>query len=259
MATVDTDLAASAHYTNVFGALGDRGKLPISGVGGGLSPMSWSNVILRATFDAGATDLSLRARPLTAAGAPVLSAAAAKFGAQGMVPSAGGYSYPVEAADAWGNRDFCMEAWVYNTQAQPNGAKVFEDSAGAVYVDLLDSLGQGTYVRAAAWKPGFANLVQVNSHMISNTFYLDDATMYHIAFNRYGDRFNLFVNGVVRGWAIAPEVGMTLAHNTPRYIGSGPAGANPVQGRMDDVRITLGHSVYGNTDFTPPAQALPTA
>ncbi|CAB4149700.1 Concanavalin A-like lectin/glucanases superfamily [uncultured Caudovirales phage] len=216
-------------------------------------------MILRATFDTTATDLSLRARSLAAVNTPVLSAGAAKFGAKGLATSTGGYAYAVDAADAWLAKDFCMGAWVFNTAALPNGHIVFGDSDATIYVDMNDNGGLGTYVRAVAWAGGWSNLVEVNTRMIDPDFYLADGVKYHLAFNRKGDRFNLFIDGILRGTALAPVAAMVLASTVTRTIGCGPDGSAALQGGIDDVRITLADSVYGNVAFTAPTQAQPTS
>lgn len=80
---------------------------------------------------------------------------------------------------------------------------------------------------------------------------------YHICLMSDGVTQELFLDGV----SVATQTG-GVEINTPTLdfvVGSVASGENPIDGWMDDVRITPGVTRYSMAGFTPPEAAFPTA
>ena len=139
-----------------------------------------------------------------------------------------------------GTKDFTVEYWLYTRTGNDTYHRIVSSTNGA--------FGSGTL--CMRHQPG--------SFLFSpNLSYATDFTLNtwtHVAYTRQGTVGRGFING--RQVGICTDV--TNYTEAIQYVGSFySAGAGEYfNGMLDDVRITMGVSRY-NTDFTPPARALP--
>jgi hypothetical protein len=149
---------------------------------------------------------------------------------------------------AFGIGDFTIEFWLYLNST--SGAQVFYDGRPASSQGLQPTIytNSGTLY----YYTNATNRITGNS--------LSTNTWYHIAVSRSGSSTKMFVNGT--------QVGSTYTDST-NYINSalrpmigadgynsGTPGGNPMNGYIDDLRITKGYARY-TTTFTPPTAAFP--
>lgn len=213
-----------------------------------------ANVALRISFDGGsATDTSKNSIPLTAAGGAVI-----------VEGTPAGWGKVLDCTDAAGNAnitttfsdalritgEFCLECRVMVTSYGGDGTRFIAANAGAYAWDTTVSIradGSGRFdvvaLGVAFYTPGLA-------------FPLNTWT--HIAVTR--DATGLvrgFVDGVFLGG------GDPGTHTTTRTMVASPHwcfGADPTVngpgagGRclLDDITLTIGHSVYDPAGFVPP-------
>jgi hypothetical protein len=87
---------------------------------------------------------------------------------------------------------------------------------------------------------------------------LSTGQWYHIAVSRSGTSTKMFVNGTQSGSTYTDSTVYTNTANRP-IIGadSFSVGTNPLNGYIDDLRVTKGYAVY-TANFTPPTAAFPT-
>jgi hypothetical protein len=138
--------------------------------------------------------------------------------------------------------DFCIECWVRFTSVA--GVQMLFGKGG----DAWDGGGYGLYYSAGAWQfagVGFSNVTWTHTPSIN--------TWYHIAVTRSGNTLRLFIDGTKIGSDVAFTSTITRGSSS-LFIGQRGDG-NPLNGHMDDFRITTGFPLY-TTNFTPPTDAL---
>ena len=150
----------------------------------------------------------------------------------------------------FGSGDFTIEGWVYLTST--SGSQYFvvgtcdnSTVAGSSFdFYLVGGNGANIYIGASTYTAA------VPSPTIN--------TWSHVAYVRYGTSFKTYLNGVQTGTATLPAGGVINAGTTnPGVIGAQFGGAAPLNGYIDDLRITKGYARY-TANFTPPTAALPT-
>jgi len=98
----------------------------------------------------------------------------------------------------------------------------------------------------------------------SNTVLIDTATSifstgswYHVAVSSDGTKVRLFLNGVMVG-SQTPTSTACGSHLNPVSVGNDGIYTRPLNGWVDEVRITKGYSFYSSdSGFTPPTAAFP--
>jgi len=87
-----------------------------------------------------------------------------------------------------------------------------------------------------------------------NTSSVSANTWYHVAYTRASGTIRLFLNGV----QAATTTASGSINTWPPVTGyDGPTNGRPLNGYIDDLRITNGYARY-TSNFTPPTAALPT-
>jgi len=150
---------------------------------------------------------------------------------------------------AFGTGDFTVEFWLYLNST--SSVQVFYDSRPASAQGLQPTI----YINSSGTLFYYTNVANriTGSSLSANTWY-------HIAVARSGTSTKMFVNGT--------QVGSTYTDST-NYVNpalrpmigadgfnSGTPGGNPMNGYIDDLRVTKGYARY-TTTFTPPTAAFP--
>jgi hypothetical protein len=156
--------------------------------------------------------------------------------------------YADDAAYAIGTQAFCIEAWVYfdtasfthtimaqyTNSAGLHGWELHRISTGLTLVYSLDGSTNVTVYKAASTIP--------------------TSTWHHIAVARDGSgNLRFFIDGSQIGTTTTGVTGSIHHPATPLRIGAktdATSGDNPMRGRIDDARLTIGDPVYV-ADFTP--------
>jgi hypothetical protein len=141
---------------------------------------------------------------------------------------------------AFGTGDFTIEFWLNGTSVSSGVLIDFRPAAEGLYPALYLSSGEVRYYVNAADRISGGSLSTSN--------------WYHIAIARSGTSSKLFVNGT--------QVGSTYTDNNNYAlpagvrIGIGSFSTGPLNGYIDDLRITKGYARY-TANFTPPTAAFP--
>lgn len=143
-----------------------------------------------------------------------------------------------------GSGDFTIEGWV-NLSALGSARGIFSKGTATTGLSLaVNALNQVVFNYTAS--------------SLTGTTVLMATTWYHIAVVRSGSatgNVKIFINGTAdatSGGAITDNFNQTNAG----YIGADRVGTSPMNGYIDDLRITKGVARY-TANFTPPTAALP--
>lgn len=172
-------------------------------------------------------------------GSPVLSTAQYKYGGSSLYSTAGGIRTSAALAPI-GASDYTWEFYLYPTFT--SGIQVLANLRSASNLnnpELYLNSGVITYY------------AQLADKIIGST--LSTGTWYHIALSRNSGNSRLFVNGTQVGSTYADS--NTYASEALTYA-SYYEGNFPMQGYIDDARLTIGVGRY-TTNFTPPSAAFP--
>jgi len=199
------------------------------------------------------TDNSVLPKTMTRTGDAKISTAQSKFGGSSMCFDGSGdwIDTPDNVDFEFGASDFTIECWVY-----------FNSVSG--YIVLISKAGN--FTTSTGTDIGWALSWWSSNNMLYFNYSTDGTnclefqrawtpvvnTWYHIAACRNGNTLRLFVNGTQVG-ANCDVTGHTFFNSTSLVkIGSGYRGGEyPLNGYMDDIRITKGVARYLG-DFTPP-------
>jgi hypothetical protein len=152
---------------------------------------------------------------------------------------------PTSDLFAFGTGDFTVECWVYVTTVAPTyqviwDARTADPSFGS---HLVINLGKMTW-----WLNG-ASRIQDSAAMSINTWY-------HVAVARSGTSTKMFMNGTQVG-STYTDSNSYISRSVPRIgISFDGSPVNPLNGFIDDLRITKGVARY-TAAFTPPTAAFP--
>lgn len=138
--------------------------------------------------------------------------------------------------------DFCIECWVRFTSVA--GVQMLFAKGG----DTWDGGGYGLYYSGGTWTFAGIGFTAVNW---TNTPSVN--TWYHVAVTRSGNTLRLFIDGTRIGSDVTFTSTITRGSSS-LFIGQRGDG-NPLNGHMDDFRMTTGFPLY-TTNFTPPTDAL---
>jgi hypothetical protein len=202
-------------------------------------PSYQANTVLQVDFTNGAiVDLTAR-NVYETVGAVLVSNTRSKFGI-GSVSFPGALSAylktPSNPSLDFGTGDFTVETWVnFNTVASDQG--------------LFG--GSTTNAWEIRWRTSTGlNLGRLNTAFDSTWAWSPSANVwYHVAVTRNGANTRAFINGT--------QIGSTSTNSNTYnagalfYIGLTDTSNNPLNGYMDDIRITKGVARY-TSNFTPP-------
>lgn len=198
-------------------------------------------------------------RTITRIGSAVTSTAQSKFGgASLLVGNNNGLSTPSDAGFAFGSGDFTLEAFIYRTGT----------ASGAQYVvSRYDTNSKRIFglLLAADYTPlGLASSTGTSADIaVGSTTPLSINTWYHIAFERDGTTFRLYVDGVVVGSATSSaslyensSVAVTIGCSTNGFYFPGHidelqmANAAMYQGAFTAPSAPFLYNVTGSTEPT---------
>lgn len=144
-----------------------------------------------------------------------------------------------------GSSDFTIEAWVYVTtlasqSLMVHGNVATPDSQKSFFIYTSGS---------GVWQCYFYNLPGGFAAFNTASAVFSANQWHHFALTRSGSTLRAFINGVLGG-----TISMSAASGVPvdsLYIGNYNGLADPLQGFIDEVRITVGVARY-TAAFTPP-------
>ena len=186
---------------------------------------------------------------LTFTGGAELDSAQAKFGSTSLlIPNTSG-AYMDISSDlnlALGTGDFTIEFW----------GRLNAINAGSQF--FYDQRTSGTQVVPTLYKDGSDDRLKlfVNGSVRITGPVLSASTWYHIALCRVGGVTRLFVDGSQEGSDYTDS--NDYIQNRIRVGEAGDANGSPLNGWIDDMRVTVGFARYPSTsDFYPRTSANP--
>jgi hypothetical protein len=210
-----------------------------------------NTVLLNNMTSAGIYDAAMMNNMETVADAK-LSTAVSKFGGSSMFFDGTG-DYMVASGttatgtSAFGSGDFTIEFWLYANSVAATDQGLIDmrpTSTNGYYPYLYMYNGQVTY-----W-------LNATAVINSSAGAITTGTWYHIALARSGSSNKLFINGVQSGSTFTSSTALLCDSNRPAIGSSGTTlGGSPLNGYIDDLRITKGYARY-TTNFTPPTAAF---
>ena len=151
-----------------------------------------------------------------------------------------------------GSSDFTVECWVYTgTTGSRSGIIGNRTGAGGDAVWCIDL----NPTNVAGW--GYIYFHTDNTQIVYSSTNYSANTWFHLAVTRSGTTFRMFLGGTQVGSATSS---INLSSTATMYIGAEGARADqssPLNGYIDDLRVTKGYARY-TANFTPPTAALPT-
>lgn len=229
--------------------------------GGGINP-PWSAVALLLHGDASVADSSSFARSNTSgSNAPLIDTTEKKYGAGSLYFNSGGsrfLRYTDGTGLGIGTGDFTIEFWL-NTTFDATGLSGSEPRLFAPASSADQSGGLQIWISKGA--AGSANRVQLGSPtggsvaIVSSVDAVNDGAWRHVAIVRASGVSKIFLDGVLKQSA-SDSNNYTRWGTEGLYMASWVGSGGYFTGRMDDVRITVGHARY-SAEFTPPSAAFP--
>jgi hypothetical protein len=213
-----------------------------------LTPIARTSLLL-STTNAGILDQSMMVN-LETVGNAAITTSVVKYGTGSMYFDGTG-DYLKGQSQSIGSGDLTIECWVYLNVATGDQHFVQVDGASDSNVVLsLDST-------ANKFRFLVRNDSTTNNTDLKSSISPSANTWYHIAGVVSGSSSYLFVNGSTTSGATGSLSGTRSGTGTNAYLGiNGSGGTRPLNGYLDDVRITKGYARY-TANFTPPTQALP--
>jgi hypothetical protein len=148
----------------------------------------------------------------------------------------------------FGTGDFTIEFWLYLNST----------STVQVFYDGRPASGEGLYPTIYTNSSGTLAYYTNSNNRITGSS-LSANTWYHIAVSRSGSSTKMFVNGTQTGSTYTDSANYVNPTSRPMIgadgFNSGIPGGNPMNGYIDDLRVTKGYARYTAT-FTPPTTAL---
>lgn len=145
---------------------------------------------------------------------------------------------------AVGTNNFTLEGWAYPTS--------FTSSTFPGVFDFATSTTARVAFYFSSATNGVLRLDSTNNNLTLSTIGISLSTWFHWCAERVGTTLTFYINGV-SAFSTTYSTNITSAYYL--YIGSTLDGY-AFAGNIDDVRLTIGRTVYGAA-FTPPTAALP--
>jgi len=208
-----------------------------------------TNTQLLTNFTNGAIFDNAMINDLQTVGNAQISTSVKKYGT-GSLAFDGAGDYLTGKTVPIGSGDLTIECWVYLNVA--TGDQHFVQVDGASDSNVFLSLDSG----ANKFKFVVRNDAGTNNISITSSISPSASTWYHIAGVVSGSNAYLFVDGSTTSGATGTLSGTRSGTGTNAYLGvNGSGGFRPLNGYLDDVRITKGYARY-TANFTPPTVAL---
>ncbi len=221
---------------------------------------NFASVVLLLDMETGAdgsttfTDRSSSPRTVTANGNAQVDTALAKYGTRScLLDGTGDYLQCDDSPDFnIGTSDFTVELWAYMSAVA---------AAQAIICLRLTADGDTLYLyresSAHGTDPNKLRLSDSTATRITGAAGLSNATWVHLAWCRISGVHKVFVDGVLETQTWTTGGSPAGAYNpTAIRIGLHPLAVQPMNGSVDEVRITNGVARY-TANFTPPAAAFP--
>jgi len=170
-----------------------------------------------------------------------ISTSVKKFGTGSIYIPTGSLFIPNSQDLVFGSGNWTVEFWAYT---DASGTKVYCDSLDAANTTIqMEIYSSGTNLY---WvKLGGSVGITANSALTASTWQ-------HIAVTKSGSSTRLFVNGTQVGSTYTD----TDSYNSARWEIGRVSGMFPLNGYLDDFRVTKGVARY-TANFTPPTAAFP--
>ena len=197
------------------------------------------------------TDNSPSPKTVTAEGNAQISTAQSKFGGASIAFDGTGDRVSVanNAAFDFGTGDFTVECWVFSVAALNSYDAEYAHIAGKGRGGAGGEYSLGFYQQKINW---FANAAATQGTTI-----LTNNTWYHFAASRAGSTLRLFVNGLLESSTTNTlDYTSSVSFNAGDRQAGDPGGQYPLNGYIDDLRITKGVARY-TSNFTPPTAQFP--
>ena len=208
-----------------------------------------TNTQLLTNFTNGAIFDNAMMNDLETVGNAQISTSVVKYGT-GSLAFDGTGDYLTGKTVPIGSGDFTFECWVY--------LNVTGVDQHFVQIDIASNTNAFLSLDGAPNKFRFVirNDAGTSNSDIGSSISPSANTWYHIAGVVSGGSSYLFVNGSTTLGATGALSGTRSGTGTDVYIGhNGSGGLRPLNGYLDDVRITKGYARY-TANFTPPTTAL---
>lgn len=199
----------------------------------------------------------------TAAGNAQLDTAAKKFGSSSLLLDGNGdwiQSTSAVLLAGLGTQDFTVDCWVYITTAmttdsmiagQGGGTGSWADSGGHHWTFFVNGADQKLYFQAHIAGNNLIQVASTNAVALRNGWH-------HVAFDRYGGNGRLYVDGTAVSaiTGFSTNITATTGGTQVCRVGAHAVGTAPLNGWIDEFRLSLGVSRYQNAaSFTAPTSA----
>lgn len=185
--------------------------------------------------------------PVGLQNAAVISNTQAKFGTTSMSvsgASSGLQQCVIPLTTPIGTQNLTIEGWIYPTSFTNNSFPGIFDLYNTTTSRIGLYFGSATTV--------VLRLNSTNNSYTLSTIGISLNTWTHIALERVSGTLNFYVNGVSQA-----SLAYTTSIDSSWTMNIGATGDGyPMQGFIDDFRLTVGRTVYG-ANFTPSTSALP--
>ena len=200
-------------------------------------------------------DSSQYAHTVGVSGTAAISTTKEKYGGASLYTGTVGATIPSSTAFDFGSGDMTIELWFASTATSFETTLIARDWVSAPW-----SGGWVIQMRASASGPVRVFMADWNTGtplMVGTTTTHGDGNWHHLAWTKQGDVHRLFLDGVQE--ATATTAAAFSAVDKRISIGHDLAlGTRPLDGYVDEVRITKGFARY-TANFTPPAAPFPGA
>jgi hypothetical protein len=147
-----------------------------------------------------------------------------------------------------GSDDFTIETWVLFNSNSPNDGCIISKHAPFTphWVEIRLGSTQGAIITQVSFDGTSWGMSYQSTDLVATN------TWYHIALVRSGSVFTTYIDGVANGTASSAS---SISNNTsyPLRLGARGNADQPLDGYIDDLRITKGVARY-TSNFTPPSQ-----
>jgi len=225
-------------------------EVALDRAGGPATDPNFANVVLLMHLDSDFTDSSNSGHTFASTGSPVISSDQSKFGGSSLSLNGSSWIITTNAQDDWdfGLDDFTIEYFLY-PHTNP---------------DFIFPLSTVTATAVGGWwteygTRGFIFGTTGTVVLISASHTISINTWHHIAYVRDSGTMRYFVDGVqISSDSSKSAVAADTSDTNGLAIGNLIPGVGdfPVDGFMDELRITKGVAIY-TANFTPPTEAFP--